>query len=341
MAGTDILHAATVSPQVLYSQQLPSAEAALFTVLTNQSARLFQGTVCNSTSSQSPPTLTLSATNAQSSAPVITLGTTGTSGGTFAAATYFWKVTATTTVGETSGSNEVTHAVAANGTQQLNWSIIGGANGYKVYRGTASGSENVLVATISGGSTVTYLDTGIAGTSATVPSTNTSGGGTFAAATYFWVLSAVSSAGETLGSAEVTGAVGANGSVVFTWTSVPAAVSYKLYRGTVTGGENALVATVTAPTTTVTDTGAAGSAASPVTSSTFATPVNVWLSLSKSGGALDSTHRVINNVTVAVDDTISLSEYLGGAMLGSGDFVSGYASVAGAVVLVLSGTVHT
>jgi hypothetical protein len=47
------------------------------------------------------------------------------------------------------------------------------ATGYKVYRGTTSGAENVLVATVSGGTTVTYTDTGSAGSSATPPGTNT------------------------------------------------------------------------------------------------------------------------------------------------------------------------
>jgi len=109
-------------------------------------------------------------------APTITLGTTATTGGTFAAATYYWKATATNAQGETLGSNEVSAAIAVNGTQIINWSLIGGAQGYKLYRGTAVGAENVLVATITSGSTLTYTDTGAAGTAATMPASNTSGG---------------------------------------------------------------------------------------------------------------------------------------------------------------------
>lgn len=107
-------------------------------------------------------------------APTISLGATATTGGTFAAATYYWKLTATNAQGETVGSNELSAAIAVNGTQVINWTAIGGATGYKLYRGTAAGSENVLVATL--GAVLTYTDTGAAGTAATVPASNTSGG---------------------------------------------------------------------------------------------------------------------------------------------------------------------
>lgn len=340
MTGNDILHAASVSPTVLYSQQLTSTDTALYTVPTNQSARVFQGTLCNSSSSQAPPTLSLSSVYAQLSAPTLTAGTTNSSGGTFAAATYYWKITAITLVGETTGSAEVNKAVPVNGTQALSWTVVGGATGYKIYRGTSSNSQNVLVTTISSGATTSYLDTGSSSGAATVPGSNTSGGGSFAAGTYFWVLTAVSSAGETIASNEVTSAVGLNGSAVFTWTTVPAAVSYKLYRGTATGAENALIATLGSGVTTTSDTGGSGSAASPPGSSTFGVSATVSLSVVKSGGTIDSTHRVINNMSIASDATVKLNDILGGTMLGPGDFIAGRASVSGAVALVLTGTVH-
>jgi len=105
--------------------------------------------------------------------PVITLGTTAGSGGTFGAGTYYWKVTAYNSVGETVASNEVTATLAANGTQVLNWAELPSVAGYKVYRGTAAGAENTLVTTISTPGTVTYTDTGIAGTAATPPASGT------------------------------------------------------------------------------------------------------------------------------------------------------------------------
>jgi hypothetical protein len=89
-------------------------------------------------------------------------------GGTFAAATYFWKITGTNAAGETTGSAEATVAVAASGTATLTWSALpSGTTGVKVYRGTVTNTENVLVATL--GAVVTYTDTGTAGTAATVP----------------------------------------------------------------------------------------------------------------------------------------------------------------------------
>lgn len=92
-------------------------------------------------------------------------------GGTFAAATYFWKITGTNAGGETTGSNEATVAVALNGTATLTWSALpAGTTGVKVYRGTVTNTENVLVATL--GAVVTYTDTGTAGSGATPPVTS-------------------------------------------------------------------------------------------------------------------------------------------------------------------------
>lgn len=109
-------------------------------------------------------------------APVITLGATSGTGGTFAAGTYFWKVTATDANGETVGSNEVTATIALNGTQVLNWTAITGSTGFKVWRGTTAGGQDKLVASL--GNVTTYTDTGTAGTAGTVPATNTTGAGT-------------------------------------------------------------------------------------------------------------------------------------------------------------------
>lgn len=95
-------------------------------------------------------------------------------GGTFAAATYYWKITATNFAGETTGSSEVSAVLTGStSSSALAWSAVTGANGYKVYRGTASNTENVLVTTITNGATVAYTDTGSAGTAATVPVSNT------------------------------------------------------------------------------------------------------------------------------------------------------------------------
>lgn len=101
-------------------------------------------------------------------APVITLGTAA-AGGTFAAGSYFWKLTATNGGGETLASNELTATLTASQKQPINWTAITGANGYRLYRGIAAGAENVLVAVIADGATVTYTDLGAVGTNASVP----------------------------------------------------------------------------------------------------------------------------------------------------------------------------
>jgi hypothetical protein len=105
--------------------------------------------------------------------PVAALGATTASGGTFAAGDYFWVVTATNAHGETLASNEVTATLVANDSKAITWDAITGATGYKLYRGTAAGAEDVLVATV--GAVTTATDTGDAGEAATLPATNTTG----------------------------------------------------------------------------------------------------------------------------------------------------------------------
>jgi hypothetical protein len=104
--------------------------------------------------------------------PVLSVGAAG-AGGTFAAATYFWKLTVLDAKGESLPSNEVSLVLALNATAPLSWAAGVGATGYKLYRGTVAGAENVLVTTL--GAVTTYTDTGTAGTAATVPLTDTSG----------------------------------------------------------------------------------------------------------------------------------------------------------------------
>lgn len=106
-------------------------------------------------------------------APVLTKGTVLTTGGTFAAATYFWKITAINESGESLVSNEITSAIAINGTIAMSWPAVPQATGYKIYRGTVTNTENKLVATL--GAVTSYIDTGTAGTTATLPSSDTSG----------------------------------------------------------------------------------------------------------------------------------------------------------------------
>ena len=109
-------------------------------------------------------------------APVQAALATATTGGTLAASAYFYKVTATTASGETVASNEQTiTTTGTTSTVTVNWAVVTGATGYKVYRGTGAGLENRLVSTIGAGATVTFTDTGVAGTAATPPAVNSTG----------------------------------------------------------------------------------------------------------------------------------------------------------------------
>ena len=94
-------------------------------------------------------------------------------GGALPNGAYFYVVTATTAVGETIGSNEVEIDLAgANGTVNLSWTAQGGATGYKLYRGTAAGEQDVLVATLLGDASTTFADVGAATTPGAPPLNN-------------------------------------------------------------------------------------------------------------------------------------------------------------------------
>ena len=117
-------------------------------------------------------TVALQYVTAQISPPFGLAVTPVVGGGTFAANTYFWVVTATTALGETIASNEVSTAIALNGSANLTWNLPAGkVSNIKVYRGTAAGAENALIATL--GPVTAFTDTGTAGSAATPPVTNT------------------------------------------------------------------------------------------------------------------------------------------------------------------------
>jgi hypothetical protein len=99
-------------------------------------------------------------------APVQAALATSTSGGTGLAATtqYFYKVTAVDSNGnESLASNEQNVTTGAGGTNSntVNWAAVPGASGYRVYRGTAAGAENVVYV-VATGTAVSFVDTGAA-----------------------------------------------------------------------------------------------------------------------------------------------------------------------------------
>lgn len=90
------------------------------------------------------------------SAPLALTPSTSTSGGTLAASTYFYRVSAIVNFTETAVAGEVSQVTTgATSTVTLNWTAVAGATAYKVY-GRATGAE-LFMATVL---TNTFVDTG-------------------------------------------------------------------------------------------------------------------------------------------------------------------------------------
>lgn len=104
-------------------------------------------------------------------APGTVTPTPSTSGGTLAAGSYFYKVTAVNGGGETIGNPEATATTTGStGSVALAWTAVTGATSYKIYRGTLAGAESVFFTSV----TNSFTDVGGAGSAGTVPTTNTS-----------------------------------------------------------------------------------------------------------------------------------------------------------------------
>ena len=194
-----------------------------------------------------PPT-TNTATIAE---PVLSGLTTSASGGTLVAATYYYTVSAYTGAGHTLISNEMNVATTGStSTNTLTWGSVAGATGYRLWRGTATG---VYDGYYDVGLVTTFDDTGVSVTSSSVPGSNTAlitvpvldaptghtTGGTLPADTYYTKITAYTADGGTIGSNEVsTTTTGTTSSITHTWTAVAGATGYKVWRGTVSNGQN-------------------------------------------------------------------------------------------------------
>lgn len=77
--------------------------------------------------------------------------------GTLAAATYYYRVSAITAIGETLACAEVGLTIGATTGVDLTWEAVPGATGYRVY-GRSTGAE-LFIAEVSG-TTLTYTDDG-------------------------------------------------------------------------------------------------------------------------------------------------------------------------------------
>ncbi len=112
------------------------------------------------------------------SAPTQNATSTSTTGGSLAAATYYYKITALDNAGgETTASNERNQLTTGSAsTITLSWVPVTGASGYKIYRNTSTNTEVLLVSTLGtvNGANLNYVDIGsITPGSATPPSSNT------------------------------------------------------------------------------------------------------------------------------------------------------------------------
>jgi hypothetical protein len=180
----------------IYRGTSAGAENTLIATTTNATTLSFTDTGSETTSAASPPTIntasghpeanpnpyvatirwgdgsvteaTLSsqinygpANLSSSYVPVVTTPTVSSTGGSLAAGTYYYTVTSTTANSESTISNEVSATTTGNSSAiTLSWGQVAGATGYHIYRGTAPGAEDILVATITSGTTLSFTDDG-------------------------------------------------------------------------------------------------------------------------------------------------------------------------------------
>ena len=187
--------------------------------------------------------------------------TSYTNTGLTAGTTYYYKVSAYNSAGESAQSSSVSakpesipatptgvSASAESSTSiKVSWSSVIGATGYKVYRSTSSSGTYSSVGDVT---TTSYTNTGLT-----------------AGTTYYYKVSAYNSAGESAQSSSVsakpesipstpTGVwaeVASSSSIQVGWSSVTGATGYKVYRSTSSSGTYSKVGDAT--TTSYTDTG--------------------------------------------------------------------------------------
>jgi hypothetical protein len=209
-----------------------------------------------------------------------------THGGAKGTTTYGYKISAITALGETTASGEGTSgygnvALSSTNWNIVSWSAVEDCTGYKVYRTTGGDPAPPLLLATLASTTLVYNDLGTSGTSATPPTTNTSGD-VVGATTYSYVVTALLGLGETEASAPGTTTTGhatlsSTHYNIITWTAVTYARGYQVYRtaGTVSSGTIApprLIATIAGTTTlTTNDTGQEGDAVTPPVTNTTGT----------------------------------------------------------------------
>ncbi|HET9174671.1 MAG TPA: hypothetical protein VFN56_05355 [Candidatus Saccharimonadales bacterium] len=158
--------------------------------------------------------------------------------------------------------------------------VTNGAGGIgQIIQGSASQTADLLQVQNNSGTVLDKIDSAgnilvqqVSPPTLNTPTASTSGG-SLTTNTYYYEVTAiipyVTGNGETVASNEKSIAVtGPTGSVSLTWSQVNGAMFYRIYRGTTSGGENVQYSAQGQYSTSFTDTGAAGSAASPPVTST-------------------------------------------------------------------------
>jgi hypothetical protein len=256
------------------------------------------------------------ANNAFIAVPAAPVAAASTTGGTLAiAGDYSYKITAVTAAGETSASaaSNIVATTSSTSSISLSWTAVAGATGYNVYGRAGASYLKMNTSPIAGTS---FVDNGSLVPAGAAPANNaailvptglaavaSSTGGTLVNGTaYFYVVTALNGAGETLKSAEATATATASGAITVAWTALVGATAYNIYRGTVTGGPYGLIGTATGnATVSFLDTGFTASSATPPTVSTANT--TGVLTLGSLGSCVLSSTRTSCTVTISAAST--------------------------------------
>jgi hypothetical protein len=74
---------------------------------------------------------------------------------------------------------------------------------------------------------------------------------------------------------------------------------------------------------------------------TTSSAVTITVALLQSGQSADGTHSVVSGYSLGANDTLSLTGYIGGAMLATGEAISVTAGTASAIDVVITGAVSS
>ena len=180
--------------------------------------------------------------------------------GSLPAGTYHYVVTAMTPNGEGPPSIEASYTLVGQGGVRISWNYVDGATGYRVYRGTAAGGENVLVRTASDTENAAedlypspLLPEMADSQSGATPAPDLTsllpqdGGSLSPTMSYSYVVKALGPAGESPASPSASfQPTTTQRSVKVVWTAVPRVAAYRIYRAG-GPGPHLLAATIPGP----------------------------------------------------------------------------------------------